>query len=360
MHGAAECWIQVAGQTIHLRFAGRKLADALTPAIQHLESRPSERASQLVIDVWESAHAPVHMQPHEWEYASSPAHTLGPWDYVYCQPTIGMLSLQFSNHALMCFRDIAEIPPWELAIPFRTVFNSWFQRLGGQIIHGAAVGDANNAVILTGIGGAGKSSTALSCLTHPNLYYLSDDLCLLQDWHCGNPDDAKPASGASAPALLGWQGNAPDDVSRSEADPHPTVYSLYNSVKIRGGNLGVFESMDLRGLDHLPLDRGKPTFFLYPRYASKLPRQRPVRALLVPRITNQSRTRVSRATPQNAWRVLVPSTFAVVMGHRETAAKHIRRLTRGLPVFWLDLGTDRLEIADTIYEFLGNLEQQAA
>lgn len=354
--GTLEHRIDVGGQIIRFRFAGYTLANALMPAIQHLECWSSERNSQLMIDVWESSEAPIRMEPHEWVHAVSPAHALGPRDFVYCQPDIGMLILFAGNRALICYRDLAEVPPWELAIPFRIVFNSWFQRFGGQVIHGAAVANANCAVILAGFGGAGKSSTALSCLDHPSLYILSDDLCLLQDSSRNTLEDAEVATSVLSPARtsIGKQENGLDQTLPSWANAHPVVCSLYNSIKIRDENLVRFENMDLPSLDHLPLDRGKPTFFLYPRYSEKLPRQRPVQALLLPRITNQPHTRISPATPKNAWRALVPSTFAVVMGDRETAAKNIYQLTRRLPVYWLDLGTDRQKITDVIHGFLCN------
>jgi hypothetical protein len=315
----------VGGENFRLRIAGRGLAAALTPAVEHLAFEPSGQACQLTIDVWESARSPIELTVEEWAHTVSVSDVLGPHDFVYCQADIGMLILFRGNHALVCYRDITEIPPWELAIPFRIVFNSWFQRTGGQVIHAAAVANDTHAVVLAGLGGAGKSSTALSCIEHPGLYYMSDDLCLLQ---------------------------APSKTEGASSTAQTFVYSLYNSIKIRRDNLARFADMQLDQLDHLPLDRAKPTFFLYPAFREKLARRRPVHALLLPRIANKPDTQIRPATVQDAWRVLVPSTFAVVMGDRESAARNMFRLVSGLPVYWLELGFDRRQIAQAIYGLL--------
>jgi hypothetical protein len=358
-HGELERRMLVGGQVVRFRFAGQKLDAALTPAIGHLECDAPGPRSHLAIDVWQCSQAPIELPKEAWERAVSPSLALGSHDFVYCQPDIGMVILFRGNRALVCYRNIDESPPWELAIPFRIVLNSWFQRFGGQIIHGAAVGDEHHAVILAGAGGAGKSSTALSCLGHPGLYYLSDDLCLLRDAGGGPGDRAEPLPEAGSTANNGSGRRAGAPAAIPPVDAAPVVFSLYNSIKIRRESLAQFAGMHLSHLEHLPLDRGKPTFFLYPRHRERLARERPVCAVLLPRITHRPETRTRPASPRDAWRVLIPSTFAVVMGERKTAARNMFRLTGNLPVYWLDLGVDRRQIADTIHAFLGSFPGKA-
>ncbi|MDF1825629.1 MAG: hypothetical protein P1U68_13360 [Verrucomicrobiales bacterium] len=310
---------EIGGRLIRIRFGDGQIGDLLTPAINHL-AVDELTGKPLTIDVWQSREAPIRLTQDDWRHAVSPLEALGPQDFLYCQPDIGMLVLRRGDRALLCYRDINEVPPWELAIPFRVILNSWFQRDGAQIIHGAAISNQQDAIVLAGVGGSGKSSTALSCLTHPGLFFLADDLCLL-----------------SSPGA-------------------PMVHSLYNSVKIRRENLSRFDKFDLPELDHLPFDHGKPTYFLHPRLRHKLAVKKPLRAILLPRITNQTETRIRLGSAQDAWRALVPSTFAVVLGDRSVTAKHIAKLTQSLPVFWLELGTGHDQISQCIAEFLANLD----
>lgn len=314
---------KIGGQVMRFRFAGSRLADLLTPAINHLAYHAKGERPNLRIDVWESPTSPVELTDEQWMQSVLPLEALGPHDFVYCQPDIGMLVLFRGNHALLCYRDISALPPWELAIPFRVIFNSWFQRTQGQVIHGAAIANDEHAVILAGVGGAGKSSTALSCLNHPSLKYMADDLCLLR------------------------------------REPNPMVYGLYNTIKIRKEGLHRFGDMRLPHLDHLPLDHGKPTFFLQPHFQYKLAVRRPVRAILLPKITHTERTSLVPAKSSDAWQALVPSTFAVILGDRAVTAQNINSSIKGVPVYWLELGTDRNQIADVIGMFLNNVARKA-
>lgn len=316
----------IGDQVVRMRFAGRQLADVLTPALAHLACGGAgfDESTDLSIDVWESAVAPVTMPQADWLRAVSPLEAFGPRDFVYLQPDIGMLTLLCGNRALVCFREAAAIPTWEIAMPFRVTLNAWFQRQGGQIVHGAAVANDRHAVILAGRGGSGKSSTALSCLAAPSLRWMGDDLCLLQ------------------------------------GDRQPTVCSLYNSLKLWRDNLPRFDDLPLptraRSSDYWE----KPTFFLYPQYQQELARRRPVKAILLPRITGGPHTRIAAATAGDAWRALVPSTATVVIGDQQRSARNMVRFVSRLPAYWLELGDDRERIVRTLERFLGDAAWRAA
>ncbi len=88
--------------------------------------------------------------------------------------------LEREREAFTCFRDAKRIPAWDVATPFRDLLQGWNRLNDGHVIHGGVVADEENAVLLAGAGGAGKSSTALACLLHSDLYFLGDDLCLIR------------------------------------------------------------------------------------------------------------------------------------------------------------------------------------
>ncbi len=312
---------RIAGERFRVRFARGFPYLRLTAAICHLQTEPQSACQDtgLCIDIWQSRRAPFRLATEEWNKALSPLACIGPWPFVYCQADIGMTVAFCQDRALICFRDFDALPPWELAIPFRVVINAWFQMRGGQIMHAAALGDGRQGVLLAGRGGAGKSSTALACLDDPRIDYLSDDLCLV--------------TGPGA----------------------PSVHCLYNTAKIRAEGMHRFPELSQEVAADLSHDECKPTFYLYPDRRDRLAMTRPLAGILLPRVVAGEKTRILPASRADAWTALVPSTFAVVLGDRRVAASTIRSLVEKLPVFWLELGSDRASIAATVADHLGSL-----
>lgn len=321
-----ETCFRVGDEIIRARFAGEPLVAALSPAMAHLACDATEfdAANGLTIDIWASAESPLRLEPSQWLTAVSPLAAFQSPDFIYLQPDIGMLVLFRGRQAWVCFRDTNAIPTWERAMPLRVVLNAWLQRSGKQIVHGAAIADEHRAVLLAGRGGSGKSSTALSCLAAPGLSWMGDDLCLLQ-------------GGAQV-----------------------TVASLYNSLKLWQENLPRFHDVELPLSAHSLQLREKPTYFLYPHYRQKLAYRRPLSAVLLPRITGGAHTSIVAATAADAWRALVPSTVTVVIGNQQAIAAGITRLVGRLPIYWLELGTERDEIVSAIKQFLHQPARQAA
>ncbi len=95
------------------------------------------------------------------------------------------------------------IPWWESSFPLRTAIHWWTTTTPSlQPMHAGAVGRDDGGVLIAGRGGAGKSTTSLACLDG-GLLYAGDDYVLV-------------------------------DVDQ------PTVYSLYNTAKLRPENLHRF------------------------------------------------------------------------------------------------------------------------
>ena len=111
-------------------------------------------------------------------------------------PTVGTLcSYDPATRLALYWAQAAEhIPPWEIASPLRAILGWWALENDDLLVHGAAVGWAEDGLLLTAQGGSGKSTTALACL-QAGLNYTGDDYVLLS-------------------------GQAPD------------IYSLYNTAKL--------------------------------------------------------------------------------------------------------------------------------
>jgi GT2 family glycosyltransferase len=113
------------------------------------------------------------------------------------------------NRTAVFWVESAEaLPDWTRAAPFRTLFHWLAEHHDAQLVHAAAVGLGGRGVLITGRGGVGKSTCALSCLG-AGFDYVGDDYVLL---------------------------------SRHDG---LRAYSLYRTAKIKQADLGFFPGFEL-------------------------------------------------------------------------------------------------------------------
>ena len=112
-------------------------------------------------------------------------------------PTDGQLFAydRSSRHGYFWVEDAGQLSIYERAAPLQTLFHWALREFGWQVVHAAGVGTEAGGVLLIGATGAGKSTTALSCLAGDGLRLLSDDKCLAR------LDPTPQAFAAYAPAM---------------------------------------------------------------------------------------------------------------------------------------------------------------
>jgi hypothetical protein len=228
-----------------------------------------------------------------------------------------MINLE-SNRALLWVRDPTRLPIYVTAAPFRMILQAWLSRRGMYFAHAAAVGNARGAVMLAGTGGAGKSTTSLVCLAG-GMDFLGDDYCLFG------------------------------------VEPQPIVHSAYCSAKLDPEmlqRLPQFQSTVHLGNN---LGEDKALLMLGEAYAMRLARSRPVRALLVPRVTNQAETVTEQIPAFEGIRALAPSTMQQIAGPDPSAWRAITTLARKVPSFRIDVGYDLEQIPKSINLLLEQL-----
>jgi hypothetical protein len=180
------------------------------------------------------------------------------------------------------------------------------------LVHGAAVGTAEGAVLITGKGGSGKSTTALGALM-AGLLYLGDDyvLCALST----------------------------DGVQ---------LFSLFNSAKVDRNTLQRLalapeQLMNRAAFLAPPKPGGEPekgVLLVQKYYPALVQTALPLRAILVPHITDQQETRLSPLKPAQAFLALTPTTVFQLPGAQQAALTFLRRLVTQLPCYQLLLGRD--------------------
>ena len=197
----------------------------------------------LTICLWDSVSSNTNMVPPPWKrdrytdrgdiwgYCSSKIKTAFHW----AEFALNMLDLG-TNTGLFWMEHTQGLPFWVNASPLRTLLHWWMEKKKCQLVHAAAVGTKNGAVLVTGKGGIGKSTTALSCLKS-GFFYLGDDFVV------------------------------------TRLRPEPLVYSLYSTAKLDADQRK--ELSEISRLISNPEDRKmkKRSYFFIPNSAGRLSSQ---------------------------------------------------------------------------------------
>jgi hypothetical protein len=135
-------------------------------------------------------------------------------------------------------------------------------------------------------------------------------------------------------------------------DSHPYAHSVYCSAKIDREGVERFPYLASVVENKERLHEEKALLFLNRHWPEKISKRFPIRALLVPRITNGEKTRLTSASPRNALMALAPSTMFQLRGASQGDLTFMATLTRLIPSFFLELGKDTNNIPDIILDLL--------
>ena len=312
--GSVDLRLTVAGKPVCIRFAGAAAAEALSPAFAHLEAAEREPPA-LTLHVWDSATAradrPAFAPPRS---VDADAATTGAGASYYHeglgfralhQPASDVFSMLTAEADTGWFwmPDARGLPYWDYTAPFRHLLSWWLDAQGLRHVHGGAVGTAEGGVLLVGPGGSGKSTTALASLLDERLRYAGDDYVAV--------------------------GSGRD----------PVVHSLYCSGKVH--------REDLHRLPHLEpaLSDGdrrdeKAVFYVETAFPGRSIAGFPLRAIVLPRVTERRAARTRPGTQAAALAALAPSTIFQLHPPAREALAHMAELVRSVPTFVLELGTD--------------------
>jgi hypothetical protein len=320
--------LSMAGVTCRLQMAGPALERAILPALAHLLAvEVPHTAPDITFHLWDSATTGV--LPPRPPFAAADYRRYGQRAVAHDgavslmhAPNVPLLFAydRAQRHGFFWTADAAQLSIYERAAPLQTLFHWALREFGWQIIHAAGVGTAAGGVLLIGNTGAGKSTTALSCLTGDGLRLLSDDKCL------------------------------------ARLDPAPRAFAAFSSGKIKADMLARLPHLRdrLQGWDH-HVKAGKGLVFLHPDFASRLVTTFPIRSLVVPRVSHQAQPAVRLMSPGAAFRVFGPSTVIWLPGAEAESYRLTAELTRRLPCYQLDLALEPARNSAAILELLERL-----
>jgi hypothetical protein len=300
--------LDVADVRIRLQFAGPCLADMLMPPLEHLCVAGTD--ADVTFHIWESATTGIGMVPPPctreqftdrgdvWGFNSERYRTAFHW--IEC--SVNLFDVR-TRTAIWWVDSADRLPYWTKASPLRTLFHWCMELYGKQLLHAAAVGDANGAVLITGKGGVGKSTTALAALG-AGFDYVGDDYVIVG------------------------------------LDEGPSVYCLYGTAKVNADQAGRFPAL----LSHVaPLGgvgEEKTVIRLFPAFAGQIARRMRVRALLTPRFSGGAATSLVPAEALTLARATSFTTMSQLPYAGRRTNDFIQRLVAGVPGFEIALGTD--------------------
>jgi len=315
-----EVYLDLAGTRIRVRFAGDAEAAAFLPALSHLVE--PEGHADLTLHVWSSASSGVPMPPPPvpnhcfsnrgdiWRMSSRRYRSA----YHWIESSVNVLDLA-TRTAVFWVPSLDGLPNWTKASPFRTLFHWWLESTGAQLIHGAAVGTDAGAVLITGRGGVGKSTTSLTALEH-GMQYVGDDYVALR------------------------------------LDPEPRVYSLYCTAKLNVPQMDRFPK--LGALVSLTGDSAeeKAVVNLHPARAAQVARSLPLVAIATPEFADAEVTTLGPASRLGLQRAATYTTLGQLPHAGEQLHAFIRRLVHAVPGYTLRLGRDLSRVPEGLHRAL--------
>ena len=317
--GAIEQDIALLGETIRLRFAGRACRDAFMPALAHLAvARVADPGS--LLHIWDTEQSGVAMarapcpstaftyRGDIWTMLSRRVRSA----FQGGEASLSLLDLD-AGEGIYWTRSAIDLPYWTKAAPLRAILNWWIVDRGGQFLHGAAIGNADGGLLLTGKGGVGKSTTALQCLA-AGFDYAGDDYVAV--------------TGGEAPA----------------------AHSIYCTAKVNPSSIDRFAAFKPR-LQRSSSEE-KAVAYLFPEWRDRIVRSLPIHAVLTPEIRHSATTAIEAAPRQRLLDAASFTTIAMLPHSGQDTIRFIEGLLDRLPGYALGLGSDPAELTAALAAFL--------
>jgi hypothetical protein len=306
--GVVEHFFDIAETVVRIAFAGDDLARLLVPALSHLEIAPPVKPD-VTIHVWDSRSTGVAMagppcvrdaftdRGDIWGMDS--AHIRSAFHWI--EYSVNLMNTD-TNTGIYWVQTADALPYWTKASPLRSLFHWWMECNQGQLLHAAAVGHDGGGVLITGRGGVGKSTTALTCLA-AGLQYISDDYLI------------------------------------ARLEPSPRVFSIYSTAKINADQVGQFPQFGAMVGNMSSLQDEKAVLYLYPECVYSIARSLPLKAALTPRIASQTGTELVPTSKLALQRAAAFTTMSQLPHAGRRTYEFIERLIGQLPSLELVLGS---------------------
>ncbi len=316
---------RIAGEVATVRVVGRALAAELLSPFAHLAlvdaGVDAQTHSMLRVDAWDQ-HATqvacdaVPVDPEASNLGIVIRSRNG--RHVRLERPLSSMWLDLEGPRMIgWFADARLISIEERSKPFYRLLCLWLAARGITMIHSGAIKRNGKGVLLTGKGGAGKSTSVLSALL-AGFEFVGDDYVGLR-------------------ATLGGP---------------CTVSSLFSTCSIHIDRTSSFPS--LRALMPPPnhTDEEKLVIRLGEAFRDRMVGATSISAILLPRLVAGSMPSLQPASRVDALRALAPSSILLMPNGSAEAFGAISNLVDSVPAYWLDLAGPIESVPSTIAAFI--------
>ncbi len=315
--------LDVGGIQVELAFAGEALSPTILPALGHLEV-PAEGEPDIRIHVWDSESTGVDFilppvsrdcfttRGDIWGMGSARIRSAFHW----IEFSVNVFDVE-RREGVFWVGSNACVNNWTRGSPLRTLLHWAMEASGRQLVHGAAVGNDEGAILITGRGGVGKSTTALACL-EAGMRFLGDDYVVVG------------------------------------LDPEPRVYRLYGSAKLTVEQLERFPSLAALVGPGDFLEDGKALMILPGSVDGRFAHSLPLRAMVTPSFADGQDTVVGPADSLELQQAAAITTMSQLPHAGPQTHAFFERMARSLPVGRLHLGSAIDRIPAAVESFLRN------
>ena len=224
--------------------------------------------------------------------------------------TVGLWNLAdvIKRRSLTWVAQESSLPSWEFAAPFRHHLHWLALQQEALLVHAASWAVDEIAVLLTGPGGSGKSTSSVAAVAMGREFYAED---------------------------LTW-------VDLSKEFVH--VHALYNTVKVTADAQQRF-GLVREFVDAHPHEEFDKTLVWLNQVA---PPARPLQALYCLSGEFAAHTQIKSCSKGLAFRLLAPSTLFLMRTAQAQTLQSLRQLIDRLPCYHVTLGSDPCEVVQAI------------
>jgi hypothetical protein len=324
-HELVSTTLQIAGHVLQLRIVGRALATELLAPFGHLQAAvPNTAAPALKIDAWDQEvtgiTCPVVPALPELTGIGIVVRSAERQYFRLERSHSSMWLNGQDNHIVAWYLTASALTIEERSKPFYRLLYVWLARHDIHMIHAGLIARHGRGALLTGKGGAGKSTSTLRCL-------LAD---------------------------FDWLGDDYIGLAASDGETFGG-FSLFSSCCIPHDSMSHFT--DLQALTSKPNypDEDKSLLVLARPFRDRVITSCPISLILLPRVAGRT-TSVCRASPIEALMAVAPSSLLLMPTPTTDAFKVIAQLVDCVPAYWLELG----EPVDGLSGVIANLLDQVA
>jgi hypothetical protein len=317
--------INLADINVRLSFFGHQLSDILLPALSHIIyssvtfEKPQYQIYVLDGTTIDSPFPAIEGITNKFifrgdiEDFSTYQHQIA---YLIHSKLICAID-HINKIGIVIAQDSKLIPKFISASPLKEIFNWIMLRNQCSLIHAAAVGNQDGAVLLVGKSGSGKSVTAIRCLFYGFDFYG-------------------------------------DDIVGISNKKKPLIHSIFSTAKIFNKDIAKITGLKkYYNLSNLKPNE-KEVFFLSEYFKEQLPIKMSIKAILHV-IQSDDTASITPASVANILNVVGSTSVTIFPYSHQTYTIQLMSLFKSVPCFNFELGNQTDQIALTLGHFLKSM-----